>query len=33
MIGVVLLYVGAVLFVNGIWLFGLARAQEREQAA
>lgn len=33
MIGVVLLYVGAVLFVNGIWLFGLARAQEREEAA
>jgi putative amide transporter protein len=33
MLGVVLLYVGAVLFVNGVWLFGLARAQEEEQAA
>jgi hypothetical protein len=33
MLGVVLLYVGAVLFVNGIWLFGLARAQARERAA
>src|SRR5687768_6441638 len=33
MIGVVLLYVGAVLFVNGIWLFGLARAQDREREA
>jgi putative amide transporter protein len=32
MLGVVLLYVGAVLFVNGVWLFGLARAQEQERA-
>ncbi|MGH3092909.1 MAG: AmiS/UreI family transporter [Gaiellaceae bacterium] len=33
MLGVVLLYVGAVLFVNGVWLFGLARAQEQERVA
>lgn len=32
MLGVVLLYVGAVLFVNGIWLLGVARAQELERA-
>ena len=31
MIGMILLYVGAVLFVNGLWLLGLA--QDREIAA
>lgn len=33
MLGVVLLYVGAVLFLNGIWLYGLARAQDRGEVA
>jgi putative amide transporter protein len=33
MIGVVLLYVGAVLFVNGVWLWGLARQAEMDAAA
>ena len=31
MIGVVLLYVGAVLTVNGIWLYGAYRAQQRAE--
>ena len=33
MLGVVLLYVGAVLFLNGIWLYGLARQAEQDRAA
>lgn len=33
MLGVVLLYVGAVLFINGIWLYGAYRVQERERRA
>src|SRR5919109_1018596 len=32
LLGVVLLYVGAVLIVNGIWLVGQARAAEFEAA-
>jgi hypothetical protein len=32
MLGVMLLYVGAVLIVNGIWLIGQARAAERQPA-
>lgn len=32
MLGVVLLYVGAVLFVNGVWLYGLHRQQLLEAA-
>jgi hypothetical protein len=33
LLAVVLLYVGAVLTVNGIWLIGQARAAERARAA
>ena len=33
LLGVVLLYVGAVLCVNGIWLVGQARAAERQPVA
>ena len=33
LLGVVLLYVGAVLCVNGIWLLGQARAAERQPVA
>lgn len=32
LLGVVLLYVGAVLSINGIWLIGVARAASRERA-
>jgi putative amide transporter protein len=32
LLGVVLLYVGAVLSINGIWLIGTARAASRERA-
>jgi hypothetical protein len=32
LLGVVLLYVGAVLVVNGIWLIGQARVCRRRQA-
>lgn len=33
MLGVVLLYVGAVLTVNGIWLYGAHRAQQQQERA